>query len=166
VAVSRTTVVDFSMRRVLVIALAGLGLAGCSSLDVFKSAPPPVNVQLDSVPSGADASTSTGSGCKTPCSVSVPPSNFTVTYTLPRYQTMTVPVQVLTKPGDIFSSATTTVDPNPVVAELQPVAPARSRPVRTVRKPKKPRPAAAAAPGAAPAASSPFPAPTTAAPAR
>ncbi|NVN86918.1 MAG: hypothetical protein HXX15_12620 [Rhodopseudomonas sp.] len=152
------------MRRVVVIAVAGLGLAGCSSMDVFKSAPPPVTVQLDSVPPGANASTSTGPGCKTPCSISVPPDNFSVTYTLNRYQTMTVPVQVVTKPGDIFTSPTTTVDPNPVVAQLQPVAPVRKRPVATIRKPKKPKPAAVA-PDAAPAASSPFPAPS-AAPAR
>ena len=46
------------MRRIIVIAAAGLSLAGCSSfsLDSFKSAPPPMQVQLDSAPPGADAS--------------------------------------------------------------------------------------------------------------
>ena len=62
------------MHRVIAIAVAGASLAGCSSfsMDYFKSAPPPVQVQLESVPSGADATTSVGPGCKTPCSVSVP----------------------------------------------------------------------------------------------
>lgn len=62
------------MRRIIVIAAAGLSLAGCSSfsLDSFKSAPPPMQVQLDSNPQGADAVTSIGPGCKTPCSVSIP----------------------------------------------------------------------------------------------
>ena len=48
------------MRRIIVIAAAGLSLAGCSSfsLDSFKSAPPPMPVQLDSNPPGADAVTS------------------------------------------------------------------------------------------------------------
>src|SRR5450759_537871 len=45
------------MRRVIVIAVAGASLAGCSSfsLDAFKPTPPTVQVQLDSVPPGADA---------------------------------------------------------------------------------------------------------------
>jgi hypothetical protein len=62
------------MRRVIAIAAAGLTLAGCSpfSFDAFKSTPPTVQLQLDSVPSGADALTSLGPGCKTPCSVAVP----------------------------------------------------------------------------------------------
>ncbi len=91
------------MRRVFVLAVAGLGLAGCSSfsLDVFKSTPPPLQVQLDSNPQGADASTSLGPGCKTPCSVSVtaPESGgFSVTYTLNKFQPATVQVNVAQDP--------------------------------------------------------------------
>jgi len=60
------------MRRVLAIALAGASLGGCSSLGgYFKSTPPTIQVQLESQPEGADATTSIGPGCKTPCSVSV-----------------------------------------------------------------------------------------------
>src|SRR5260370_22287661 len=91
------------MRRGIAIAAAGLSLAGCSSFsfDAFRSTPPTVQLQLDSVPSGADALTSLGPGCKTPCSVAVPvadaigasgqPGNragpgFSVTYTLNKFQ--------------------------------------------------------------------------------
>jgi hypothetical protein len=151
------------MRRVIVIAVAGAGLAGCSSLpssfslDAFKSAPPTVQVQLDSTPPGADARTSVGPGCKTPCSVSVaaPDAGFSVTYTLNKYQPATVPVQVVRNPGDFTSPATTMVDPNPVVAELQPTAPppkaAKTKPKR--KKPKAPKGTAEAPTG------SPFPDP-------
>jgi hypothetical protein len=149
------------MRRVIVIAVAGLGLAGCSSFstDYFKSAPPPVTVQLESAPQGADAKTSLGPGCKTPCSVSVPAAdNFTVTYTLNRFQPLTIPVQVIRVPGDFITPASTTIDPNPVVGELQPARP----PKKPIRRPaKKPKPKAAAA---APAAT-PFPTPAAPAPA-
>ena len=157
------------MRRVIAIALAGASLGGCSSVswDMFKSAPPTVQVRLESNPPGADASTSLGPGCKTPCSVSVPAPNapFTVNYVLNKYQPVSVPVNVIKNPGDFTTPASVTTDPNPVFAELQPAAP--PKPVRKPHrpKPKKPKPAAAApaeapADAAAPAAGSPFPDPS------
>jgi hypothetical protein len=142
-----------TMRRVIVIGVAGLGLAGCSSfsLDAFKSTPPPLQVQLDSTPQGADARTSLGPGCKTPCSVSVtaPESGgFTVTYALNKFQPATVQVNILRTPGDLIAAGTATADPNPVVAELQPIGPPpkpmRHRPMKP-KKPKPPKTAAAPA---------------------
>jgi hypothetical protein len=150
------------MRRTIAIAAAALGLAGCSSfsLDAFKPGPPTVQVQLDSTPQGADALTSVGPGCKTPCSVAVkvPEAGFSVTYTMNRFQSVTIPVQLVQ--GDPAA-----VNPNPVVAELQPAGPP-PKPVRKrVMKPRKPKPPKAAP---APAAGSPFPdqeqAPAAAAP--
>ena len=153
------------MRRVIVIAVTGLSLAGCSSfsLDAFKPTPPSLQVQLESAPPGADARTSLGPGCKTPCSVAVPApdSGFSVTYTLNRFQPVTVPVQVIRIPGDLTSPASTTMDPNPVFAELQQAGPP-PRPVRKMMKPKKPRPPKGAA--APPPAGSPFPDPAQAPP--
>lgn len=149
------------MRHVIVIALAGAGLAGCSSFsfDSFKSAPPVVQVQLESVPPGADAKTSAGPGCKTPCQVAVPAGDFTVTFTLNKFQPATVPVQVINVPADYSGEnvipGAITIEPNPVFAELRPAGPppkaARSKSQRPKAKPL------AAAP--APAANSPFPAP-------
>ncbi len=152
------------MRRGIAIAAMGLTLAGCSSFsfDAFRSTPPSLQLQLDSVPSGADALTSLGPGCKTPCSVAVPVADagFSVTYTLNKFQPVTVPVQVIHIPGDFSTPASTTIDPTPVIAQLQPAGP----PPRAVRKPlrpKKPKPPKATA--AAPAAS-PFPDPARALP--
>jgi hypothetical protein len=147
------------MRRLVAIALAGVSLAGCSSpsWDMFKSAPPNMQVQLDSNPPGADASTSLGPGCKTPCSVTVPvpDASFSVSYTLAKYQPATVSVNIIKNPGDFSMPATVATDPNPVFAELQPAAP--PKPSRKPHRPKKPKPApAAAAPAAtAPAAAAP-----------
>jgi hypothetical protein len=143
------------MRRVIVIAVAGASLAGCSSfsMDAFKPTPPTVQVQLDSVPPGADALTSVGPGCKTPCSVAVqaPDSGFAVTYTLNKFQPMTIPVQVIRTPGDSTTPASTTFDPNPVVAELQPAGPPPRAARKKVLKPKKPKGTAAVpTPGASP----------------
>jgi hypothetical protein len=149
-----------SMRRAVAIALAGGCLGGCSSFpslswDYFKSTPPPIQVQLESQPPGADAHTSVGPGCKTPCSVSVaaPDTGFTVTYSLPKFQPATIPVQVMRNPGDVTTPATTTIDPNPVFAELVPAGPP---PKVHGPKPKKKKPKTAAAPQTA---DSPFPDP-------
>ena len=133
----------------------------------MKPTPPTVAVQLDSVPQGADAQTSTGQSCKTPCTVNVTTSeSFTVSYTLPKYEPLTVPAHVTYEGGSIITQGTVTVDPNPIVGELKPMAPVT--PVRKrVRKPR-PRTTAApasAAPAAPPAAGSPFP-PAAPAPAR
>lgn len=138
--------------RVLVIVAAGFSLAGCSSMssmDIFKTTPPEVTLQLDSVPPGADAVTSVGPGCKTPCEVKVATNeSFTVTYTLPKYQPQTLQVTVVTQPGEVV------LDPNPAVAELAPAAPARpAKRKRHVARAAKPAPAAA--PAQAPAAPAP-----------
>ena len=99
------------MRRVIAIAVAGVALAGCSSFsfDAFKSTPPTVQVQLESMPPGADAVTSLGPACKTPCSVAVaaPDSGFSVTYTLNKFQPVTIPVQVIRIPGDFSTPGST-----------------------------------------------------------
>jgi hypothetical protein len=68
-------------------------------------------------------------------------------------------VQVIRVPGDFSTPASTTFDPNPVVAELQPAG----LPPKAARKmltPKKPKPAK----GTAAHAGSPFPDPAQAPP--
>ena len=145
------------MRRVFAIAVTGISLAGCSSfsMDSFKPTPPLVQVQLESTPPGADATTTLGPGCKTPCSVAVPApdAGFAVTFALPRFQPVTIPVQVIRNPGDFTTEASVVIEPSPVFAVLKPAGPPPK--VRKPMRPKKPKPAAAAAPAPA----SPFPAP-------
>jgi hypothetical protein len=117
-------------------------------------------VQLESTPPGAEAKTSLGPGCKTPCSVSVPApdSGFSVTFTMDKYLPATVPVQVIRNTGEFNSSPPVVLDPSPVVAELQ-AAPPTPRAVRHVRPRKpKPKPAATEEPADVPTGS-PFPAP-------
>ena len=127
----------FSLFPIMLIAIAvtGLDLAGCSSRPI----PPTFEIQLESTPPGADARTSFGPGCKTPCSVNtpLPDGNFTVTYTLNNFQPVTIPVQISGSPAGFMTPGTTRIDPNPVVAELQPIAPP-PKPARTSMRPKKP----------------------------
>ena len=153
------------MHRAIAIAIAGANLAGCSSysFDSFKPTPPPIQLQLESVPSGADALTSIGPGCKTPCSVAVnaPDAGFTVTFNTPKFQPVTIPVQVQRNPGDLLTADSTVINPNPVVAELKPAGP----PPRAARKPMRPKKPKQQKPAAAAPAGSPFPTPAAPAPA-
>jgi hypothetical protein len=71
---------------------------------------------------------------------------------MPKFQPVTVPVQVIRNPGDFTRPASTTIEPSPVFAELKQAAPPPK--ARKPMRPKKPR--------AAPAAGSPFPDPTPA----
>jgi hypothetical protein len=139
----------------IAIAVTGLDLVGCSS----RPTPPSFEIQLESTPPGADARTSFGPGCKTPCAVNapLPDGNFTVTYTLEGFQPVTIPVQISGSPAGFMTPGTSRIDPNPVVAQLQPIVPPKPerKPVRS-KKPNKP---------AAPAAAGPaFPTPAQAAP--
>ena len=151
------------MRRVFAIAAAATSLAGCSSapdylkLDYYKSTPPPIQLQLESTPPGAEARTSLGPGCKTPCSVSVAPADgvtsFLVNYSMPGVQLTSVPVQVIREPGGVFASDTFKVSPNPVVADLRPPPPP-PKPAKPIR-PKRKKPAAAPADAADPGEAAP-----------
>jgi len=142
------------MHRVIAIAVGAASLGGCSSFswDAFRPTPPAIQVQLESTPPGADAKTSLGPSCKTPCSVSVPApdAGFSVTYALNRFQPATIPVQIIRNPED----SSTITDPNPVFAELQPAGPPPRASARPAHKPKKPKP-----PSDAASAGSPFPDP-------
>jgi hypothetical protein len=151
------------MLRIIAIAAAAVSLAGCSAtpdylkLDYYKSAPPAVQLQLESTPPGAEARTSIGPGCKTPCSVSVTPgdgvTSFLVNYSMPGKQAAGVPVNVIRADGGMFSSGTVKVEPNPVMAELQPVGPP-PKPGKPMR-PKRTKPAQAPADAADPGQGAP-----------
>ncbi len=154
------------MRRVIAFAAAGLaaGLGGCSSFswDSLKPGPTMVDIRLESSPPGADAKTSLGPGCKTPCSVAVPApdTSFSVAFSMDKFLPETVQVQVTHNTGAFNSAPPYVFDPNPVVAELQPAPP--PKPVRH-HHPRKPHAAkTAAAPAAVPAADPAFPAPNAA----
>src|SRR5881296_3128313 len=86
------------MSRVIVLAASGLMLAGCSaampSLDFLKSAPQSETLAIESEPPGAEAKTTLGQICRTPCQLAVQPgSEFSVTFALSGYHTQTVAVR-------------------------------------------------------------------------
>jgi hypothetical protein len=151
------------MNRLFAIVASGLVLAGCTSGSgtdwLPKFEPAPVSIQFQSEPPGAEAKTSTGGSCQTPCAVSVPPDKeFSVTFSLAGYQPQTVAVQ-LTKPEGIE----TALQPNPVAVELAaaPKTPPKRTPARrAATTASTPKPAAARPAAPRPAAAAPAPAAT------
>jgi hypothetical protein len=157
------------MKRVVAIAACAFGLAGCSSMPSWmqfetpgfmKSAPAATTMQFESEPAGAEAKTSLGQTCRTPCTLEVTASEFSVSFALPGYQPQTVPVRVVTSADP---DATPRLVPNPVFVELQPAGPP---PV--VKKPapvkKRPKPAPRPGPTAMAPETPPSPAPAPASP--
>jgi hypothetical protein len=151
------------MSRVIAVTACGFMLTACSatmpslSLDFMKSAPQAETLAIESEPPGAEAKTSLGQSCRTPCQLPVQPgSEFSVTLALSGYQPQTVAV----RPEADGASAAPRLAPNPVHVELQAVAPPK-KPVAKKKKPvaatARPAPLASAAAKAAPA-----PAPTAA----
>jgi hypothetical protein len=136
---------------VRVCALAGaVSVGGCSgsmpSWDFMPSMPGlsgnNVSLTIESDPPGADAKTSLGPGCRTPCMIPVPADReFSVSYTLNGYLPQTVAV-IPRADGAIpdlasGSSAGPTIEvtPNPVYAQLQPAPPAGPNRKRAPKKP-------------------------------
>ena len=148
------------MSRVIAVMACGFMLAACSttmpSLDFMKSAPQAESLAIESEPPGAEAKTSLGQSCRTPCQLSVQPSSeFSVTLALSGYQPQIVSV----RPEAEGAAAAPRLGPNPVHADLQAVAP----PKKQVLKKKKLVAAAARPAATAPVASAaPKPAPTSA----
>jgi hypothetical protein len=157
------------MKRAVAITAVGLSMAGCSSMPSMPSlslgGPSATTVQFESVPPGAEAKTSTGQTCRTPCAQAIAADEFTVTFTLNGYQPQTIPVRIAASLEPIDPNTgrmpAPRLVPNPVYAELQPVPP--PPPPRRRTEPK-PRPEPPAAPAPAPAAAWPPPPATQSAP--
>ena len=146
------------MYRVLVIAGGALALAACSSspdwmsFGGLKSGPMLDTVSFESEPPGAEAKTSNGQTCRTPCSLALPVETpLTVTFSLNGYAPESEKLEMIQATGE-----PPRFGPNPVVVELTP-AQQQPRPTKkpAPKKPATKKPAAAAAP-----------APMTAAPAQ
>lgn len=145
-----------TMIRILAVVGGALLLSGCASmnLDFLKTGPVMDTVRFESEPPGAEARTSTGQNCRTPCALAIEASNpVSVTFNLNGYRPETEQLEVISGPEG------QRLRPNPVTVELTAAPPAPRRATPAPRKKPAPRAAAPAAPrAAAPAAAAPAPA--------
>src|SRR5262245_63028413 len=165
------------MRRTALV-LSCAGLSGCGVIPSIPSfslpsfnmptfsvrGAPGTPVHVTSVPPGAEASFGRdGQSCTTPCTLTAPngTGTYNVSFKLNGYQPQSVPVRIAVnesssmQTGDAGIASTTVITPDPVLAELEPFAPAAMKPpaARTKAKPAT----TTAAPSAPPLASSPPP---------
>jgi hypothetical protein len=149
---------------VRVCAIGGaLTLASCASwtpgLDWLPSMPSlssgaNVSLTIESDPPGADAKTSFGPSCRTPCMIPVPADRpFTVNFSLPGYLPQAIQVgprggadvptvDVAGGSTETYGTATPELAPNPVYAQLQlapPPAPVRKKGRARAKAPPPPR---------------------------
>lgn len=160
------------MYRVVAVVGGALALAACSStpdwmnLDALKPAPLMDDVRFESNPPGAEAKTSNGQTCRTPCALALPTSGpLTVTFTLTGYLPESETLDLVQETGQ-----PPRLRPNPVSVELT-AAPPAAKPAKPVRrapakKPAAKKPAAAAKPAATAAPAQPAPAPWPSTPQR
>jgi hypothetical protein len=147
------------MYRVIAIVGGALALAACSSspewmsLDGLKPGPSVDTVRFESEPPGAEAKTSNGQTCRTPCALGLPTeSPLTVTFSLNGYLPESETLEPVAQTG-----SPPALRPNPVQVELT-AAPPQAKSAKPARKPvakpaaKKPT---AKKPAAKPAAASP-----------
>ena len=89
------------------------------SLDALKPAPVMDTVRFESEPPGAEAKTSNGQTCRTPCALALPANApMTVTFTLNGYQPESENIEPVST-----GTASPELRPNPVLVELTPAPP-------------------------------------------
>jgi hypothetical protein len=156
------------MGRSAALVAAALTLTACTSfsdLEMFRTVSNSVDLQLESQPAGAEAKTTLGPSCRTPCSLPITAgADFTVTFALDGYQPQTVSVEVVR----VNARTDPKLAPNPAKAELVAIPPPEKPKPPPKKKPRvaaKPPPAPASNAGQAssagfpPASSTPFPPP-------
>jgi hypothetical protein len=135
---------DMKLDLTFALVICGLGLAACGSsqtlpgLDAFKPKPTTTTLLVQSNPDGADARSSLGGTCRTPCTMAIAVAgDFTISFARDGYEPQTVTIHSTMSEGGYTTPASPTLDPNVVSATLKPQAkqPARQRPPSPAKSP-------------------------------
>ena len=124
---------DMRLDRAFDLVMCGLGLAACSStpgFDSLKPKPDTTVLLIQSNPASAEARSSLGRTCRTPCTMTIGTAgDFTISFARDGYEPQTVTVHSTMSEGGYTTPASPTLDPNVVSVVLKPQAkqPARQR---------------------------------------
>ncbi len=123
--------------RAFTVVICGFGLAACGTsktmpgFDAFKPKPITTTLLIQSNPNGADARSSLGGNCRTPCTMAIGTAgDFTISVTRDGFEPQTITVHSTMSEGDYMTAASPTLDPITVSVALKPQAkqPVRQRP--------------------------------------
>jgi hypothetical protein len=129
---------DMKLDRTFALVMCGFGLAACSSFtmpgfDALKAKPTTTVLLIQSNPAGAEARSSLGPTCRTPCTMAIGAAgDFTVSLARDGYEPQTVTVHSTMSEGGYVTGPSPTLDPTSVDVTLEPLpqakTPARQRP--------------------------------------
>jgi hypothetical protein len=115
--------------RALAVVICASGLAACGAsktipgLDAFKPKPTTTILLIQSNPPGADARSSLGGTCRTPCTMTIGTAgDFTISFAHDGYEPQTITIHSTMSEGDYTTPASPTLDPNTVSVALKPRA--------------------------------------------
>jgi hypothetical protein len=114
------------------------------SFNAFKSKPTTTLLLIQSSPAGAEARTSLGKTCHTPCTMQIGAAeDFTVSFTLDGYVPQTLTVHSTMSGGGFMTAPSPVLNPGSLFATLEPVTPRQAQ-----KPPRRQPPSTAAGAGA------------------
>jgi hypothetical protein len=137
--------------RAVALFICGFGLAACGSVtvpgfDSLTPKPTTTGLLVESSPGGAEARSSLGATCRTPCTMQIGTAgDFTISFVLDGYLAQTATVHSTMSKGDFMTAPAPLLNPTPIFVTLEP-DPSRANPQK--RPPKKSSRPASGAPSA------------------
>ena len=126
---------DMKFDWAFIAVICAFGLAACGSsstmpsFDAFKPKPTPTELLIQSNPPGADARSSLGGTCRTPCTMAIGTAgDFTISLARDGYEPQTITVHSTMSEGGFMTASSATLDPNTVSVALKPRAQQAARP--------------------------------------
>jgi hypothetical protein len=115
--------------RAFALMMCGLGMAACSSMpDSLKPKPETTVLLIQSNPASAEARSSLGSNCRTPCTMTIGTAgDFTISFVRNGYEPQTVTVHSTMSEGGYMTAPSPVLDPSPVSVNLEPLPHAKGR---------------------------------------
>jgi len=133
---------DMKLDRAFALLMCGLGMAACSSvpgLDSLKPKPTTTVLLIQSNPASAEARSSLGGTCRTPCTMAVGTAgDFTISFARDGYEPQTVSVHSTMSEGDYMTAPSPVLDPSPVYVTLEPLLRAKAPKLEARQRPQPP----------------------------